>query len=109
MTKLVSFLQKHAFLKKGMSFFNKKALAAASLAVRWESTASLPPSQRQPFNQPDKPSRQAKQAFQTIVQAVLQAACLPDHCPGSPPGSQASFPCSQASLPGSLADRQAAR
>ena len=43
-------------------------------------TASLPPSQRQPSNQLDKPSRQAKQAFkrqakqafQTIVQAALQ-------------------------------------
>ena len=42
-------------------------------------TASLPTSQLQPSNQLDKPSkqakqafkRQAKQAFQTIVQAVL--------------------------------------
>jgi hypothetical protein len=48
----------------------------------WDYTASLPPSQHQPSNQLDKPSRQAKQAFkrqakqafQTIVQAALQTA-----------------------------------
>ena len=45
-------------------------------------TASLQPSQHQPSNQLDKPSRQDKQAFkrqatqafQAIVQAALQAA-----------------------------------
>ena len=44
----------------------------------WDYTASLPPSQRQPSNQPDKPSRQASPAN--------SQASLPDHPTGSQPG-----------------------
>ena len=63
-----------------------------------DSTASLPPSQHQPSNQLDKPSRQAKQAFKRQAKPSRPLSRQPSRQPGKPPsqpGKPSRQPCRQ--------------